>query len=169
MLGKIVCTSRDYFLPTIPPGHSRDEVLSQNSPLKLLSVSIEMTPDSYMYVSLFSLSSYPGGPLLLLFIAWGGIIIYTTIYLFHILSLVSTFFHLQQLIALICAPLAQEDTFIKQEWSSTITEKPQTTAVSNTGKDTVEYSFFILTRGPCQQTQLPFAYSIFGILVKDSA
>ena len=62
--------------------------------------------------------------------------------------------------------------FIKQEWSSTITEKPQTTAVSKTGKKTVEYAFFILRSShcenkacqpaPCQQTQLSFACLILA-------
>ena len=117
-----------------------------------------MTSDSYL--SLFAL---------IVILSWWPIIIFillssclhlllicllhgeeliTTIYLFQILSSVSTFFSidLQQLCFNIVHLWHKKALFIKQEWSSTITEYSQTTAVFKTGKKTVEYAFFYFNK-----------------------
>ena len=61
---------------------------------------------------------------------------------------VNFFFHRSSTVILqYVHPWHKKALFIKQQWSSTITEESQTTAVSKTGKKTVEYAFFILTSG----------------------
>ena len=99
-----------------------------------------MTPDSYLSLVLILLSST-----VICWLHGEEFNIQQIIYLFQInfLSLVSTFFSIFNSYASIRAPLAEKDTFYRARVEQHhITEKPQTTAVSKTGKKTVEYAFF---------------------------
>ena len=118
------------FLPAIPPGNSRDELLSQKQPTKshlpvvkakssqcsrrddprhlsqTICINCHPILVAHNYFILLSLCLH-----YYLFIAWRGIM-HATIYLFQILSSVSTFFpQIFNSLASICTPLAQKDTF----------------------------------------------------------